>query len=162
MRRLVVVFLAARRRSGSGRRRSPAAGAAPRTRTGGARVRLEPPEALPDAVRAGRQPMSEAKVALGRRLFYEPRLSANGRSRADRATRPSAPSPTGAASRRLDRDAAPARHLSLANVAYNSSFTWSTRTARRSRSSSSGRCSTGTPWSSASGATRRGGRTARR
>jgi len=70
-------------------------------------------------------PMSQAKVALGRRLFFEPRLSVNGgyscaschdpaRSFSD--GRPLAVGATG--------DALPHNAMALVNVAYNISFGW--------------------------------------
>jgi cytochrome c peroxidase len=70
-------------------------------------------------------PMSEAKVALGRRLFFEPRLSVNGRyscaschdpSRAFSDGRPLAMGATG--------ETLPHNALALVNVAYNVSFGW--------------------------------------
>jgi cytochrome c peroxidase len=76
-------------------------------------------------------PMSQAKVALGRRLFFETRLSINGRyscaschdpARAFTDGRALAIGATGAS---LDRNA-----MSLANVAWNVSFGWSDPRAR--------------------------------
>jgi cytochrome c peroxidase len=70
-------------------------------------------------------PMSEAKVALGRRLFFEPRLSVNGRyscaschdpSRSFSDGRPLAVGATG--------ETLPHNALALVNVAYNVSFGW--------------------------------------
>lgn len=76
------------------------------------------------AVPAG-NPMSEAKVALGERLFFDPRLSITGRhscaschdpARAFTDGRPRAVGATGEALRHSS--------MSLANVAYNVSFGW--------------------------------------
>ena len=69
--------------------------------------------------------MSEAKVALGRRLFFEPRLSVNGRyscaschdpARSFSDGRPLAIGATG--------ETLPHNALALVNVAYNVSFGW--------------------------------------
>lgn len=71
-------------------------------------------------------PMSDAKVALGERLFFEPRLSVTGRyscaschdpARAFSDGRPVALGATG--------EALPHGALALVNVAYNISFGWS-------------------------------------
>ena len=76
-------------------------------------------------------PMSEAKVALGRRLFFEPRLSANGRyscaschdpSRSFSDGRTLAVGSTG--------ETLPHNALALVNVAYNVSFGWTDRRAK--------------------------------
>jgi cytochrome c peroxidase len=70
-------------------------------------------------------PMSAAKVALGRRLFFEPRLSVNGRyscaschdpRRSFADGRPVAVGATG--------EALPHNAMALVNVAYNVSFGW--------------------------------------
>jgi cytochrome c peroxidase len=70
-------------------------------------------------------PMSDAKVALGRRLFFEPRLSVTGRyscaschdpARSFSDGRPVAVGATG--------DALPHNAMALVNVAYNISFGW--------------------------------------
>jgi cytochrome c peroxidase len=70
-------------------------------------------------------PMSEAKVALGRRLFYDRRLSLNGRQacadchRQERAFTDGAPHATGSTG------AAHRRNVpTLANVAYEPALTW--------------------------------------
>jgi cytochrome c peroxidase len=74
--------------------------------------------------------MSEAKVALGRRLFFEPRLSVNGRyscaschdpSRSFSDGRTLAVGSTG--------ETLPHNALALVNVAYNVSFGWTDRRA---------------------------------
>ena len=71
-------------------------------------------------------PMSDAKVALGRRLFFEPRLSVTGQyscaschdpSRSFSDGRPRAVGATG--------ETLPVNALALVNVAYNVSFGWS-------------------------------------
>jgi len=80
-----------------------------------------PPPAVPPD-----NPMSDAKVALGRRLFFEPRLSVTGRyscaschdpSRSFSDGRPRAVGATG--------ETLPVNALALVNVAYNVSFGWS-------------------------------------
>ena len=79
-----------------------------------------PPPAVPSD-----NPMSDAKVALGRRLFFEPRLSVNGRyscaschdpSRSFSDGRTRAVGATG--------ETLPVNALALVNVAYNVSFGW--------------------------------------
>ena len=70
-------------------------------------------------------PMNAAKVALGARLFADPRLSITGGIPARAATRPSVHSPTAA----RVRAARPARNSplnapTLFNVAYNASLGW--------------------------------------
>jgi cytochrome c peroxidase len=85
--------------------------------------RLPPGFPLPAVPAAN--PMSEAKVALGRRLFFEPRLSVNGRyscaschdpSRSFSDGRTVAVGSTG--------ETLPHNALALVNVAYNVSFGW--------------------------------------
>ncbi|HEX4647466.1 MAG TPA: cytochrome c peroxidase [Steroidobacteraceae bacterium] len=76
-------------------------------------------------------PMSEAKVALGERLFFEPRISVTGRyscaschdpARSFSDGRPVAVGATG--------EALPHNALALVNVAYEVSFGWTKRTVR--------------------------------
>jgi cytochrome c peroxidase len=70
-------------------------------------------------------PMSAAKVALGRRLFYERRLSGNGAQSCASCHRPERAFTDGRARARGSTGMAhPRGSMSLANVAYNSSFTW--------------------------------------
>jgi cytochrome c peroxidase len=70
-------------------------------------------------------PLSAAKVALGRLLFFEPRLSIDGRTSCSTCHRPELaftdgkPRALGATGQLHPRSA-----MSLANVAYNPSFTW--------------------------------------
>ena len=70
-------------------------------------------------------PMSEEKVALGRRLFFEPRLSVTGRHSCASCHDPALsftdgrPVATGALG-----DALPRSAMTLVNVAYNISFGW--------------------------------------
>ena len=82
-----------------------------------------PTPAVPDD-----NPMSDAKVTLGRRLFFEPRLSVNGRyscaschdpARSFSDGRPVAVGATGAP--------LPHNAMALVNVAYNVSFGWTQR-----------------------------------
>jgi cytochrome c peroxidase len=76
-------------------------------------------------------PMSDAKVALGRRLFSEPKLSITGRHscaschQAERAFTDGLARAVGAKG-----DPTPHNAMSLTNVAYNVSFGWSNRRAR--------------------------------
>lgn len=76
------------------------------------------------AVPAG-NPMSGAKVALGRRLFFETRLSSTGHyscascHRPERAFTDGRAHAQGATGQRVRRSA-----MSLTNVAYNPAFTW--------------------------------------
>jgi len=83
------------------------------------------PRGLPTPAVPADNPMSEAKVALGRRLFFEPRLSVNGtyscaschdpaRSFSDGRT-----VAVGATGQALPHNA-----MALVNVAYNVSFGW--------------------------------------
>jgi cytochrome c peroxidase len=70
-------------------------------------------------------PMSEAKVALGRRLFYEPRLSGNASQSCASCHRPERAFTDGRARARGSTGMLhPRGSMSLANVAYNASFTW--------------------------------------
>ena len=71
-------------------------------------------------------PMSPAKVELGRRLFHETRLSSTGRYACDTCHRPELAFTDGR-SQALGATGEQVRHgaMSLANVAYNPSFTWS-------------------------------------
>jgi cytochrome c peroxidase len=71
-------------------------------------------------------PMSAAKVELGRRLFHETRLSSTGRYACDTCHRPELaftdgrPQALGATGEQVRHGA-----MTLANVAYSPSFTWS-------------------------------------
>ncbi|MGO9933659.1 MAG: MbnH family di-heme enzyme [Steroidobacteraceae bacterium] len=76
-------------------------------------------------------PMSTAKVALGRRLFFETRLSATGQYSCASCHRPELAFSDGkpraqGATGEFTRRAA----MSLANVAYNPAFTWADPTVR--------------------------------
>jgi cytochrome c peroxidase len=70
-------------------------------------------------------PMTEAKVALGRRLFYDARLSANGTQSCATCHAPERAFTDGRG-RAIGSTGSthPRGSMSLANVAYNSSFTW--------------------------------------
>ena len=76
-------------------------------------------------------PMSAAKVALGRRLFFEPSLSVTGQYSCASCHRPSLafsdgrPVAIGATGQQT-----PTNAMSLTNVAYNVSFGWSTPVVR--------------------------------
>jgi cytochrome c peroxidase len=76
-------------------------------------------------------PMSAAKVALGRRLFFETRLSSSGRYSCASCHRPQTAftdgraHALGATGERVRRGA-----MSLTNVAYNPAFTWSSDRVR--------------------------------
>src|ERR1700722_6605434 len=71
-------------------------------------------------------PMSPAKVELGRRLFHETRLSSTGRYACVSCHRPELAFTDGRA-HALGATGESVKHaaMSLANVAYNAAFTWS-------------------------------------
>jgi cytochrome c peroxidase len=75
--------------------------------------------------------MSDAKVALGRKLFFEPSLSVTGQYSCATCHQPSRAFTDG---RRVSigamGDATPTNAMSLTNVAYNVSFGWSTPDVR--------------------------------
>ncbi len=75
--------------------------------------------------------MSGAKVALGRRLFFEPRLSVTGQYSCATCHQPSRAFTDGR-KRRLGAlgDPTPTNAMSLTSVAYNVSFGWSTSSVR--------------------------------
>jgi cytochrome c peroxidase len=94
--------------------------------TGGYTWRL--PRGFPTPAVPTDNPMSDAKVALGRRLFFEPRLSVNGRyscaschdpARSFSDGRTVAVGATG--------QALPHNAMALINVAYNVTFGWTRR-----------------------------------
>ncbi len=84
---------------------------------------------LPENIPAPRipedNPMSAEKVELGRYLFYDTRLSANGTQSCgschhqDKAFADGLPLPTGSTG-----DVVPANSMALVNVAYNATYTW--------------------------------------
>ncbi len=70
-------------------------------------------------------PMSDAKVALGRRLFFEPRLSVSARYSCASCHDPSRAFTDGRArAQGATGEALPRNTLTLVNVAYNISFGW--------------------------------------
>ena len=83
------------------------------------------PRGFPKPAVPADNPMSDAKVALGRRLFFESRLSVTGRyscascHRPERAYTDGRALAVGATGGRLDRNA-----MALVNAAYNISFGW--------------------------------------
>ncbi|NMO22866.1 di-heme enzyme [Pyxidicoccus fallax] len=83
------------------------------------------PAGFPEPVVPGDNPMSEAKVELGRHLFYDIRLSGNGTQSCascheqQRAFSDGRVTPVGATGDRVPRNAP-----GLANVAYLSTYTW--------------------------------------
>ncbi len=90
------------------------------------------PPSLPVPAVPADNPMTAAKVELGRHLFYDPRLSGNGtqacaschvQARAFSDGRSTSPGSTG--------DAGVRNAQGLANVAYRSSLTWADPTMRR-------------------------------
>jgi cytochrome c peroxidase len=84
------------------------------------------PPGFPRPVVPADNPMSAAKVELGRRLFHETRLSSTGRYACHSCHRPELAFTDGRA-RALGATGESLKHaaMSLANVAYNASFTWS-------------------------------------
>jgi cytochrome c peroxidase len=85
----------------------------------------ELPPGLPPPLVPADNPMTVEKVALGRRLFFDERLSVNGTTSCatchapGRAFTDAKPTPTGATG-----DAVPRNALTLTNVAYRSVYTW--------------------------------------
>ena len=83
------------------------------------------PKGFPTPAVPADNPMSEKKVALGRRLFFEPRLSVTGRESCASCHDPARsfsdgrPVAVGALG-----DALPRNAMALVNVAYNVSFGW--------------------------------------
>jgi cytochrome c peroxidase len=83
------------------------------------------PTGFPEPCVPDDNPMSDAKVELGRRLFYDPRLSGNGTQscaschRPDLAFTDGRPRAVGSTGEWHPRGS-----QSLANVAYNAGFTW--------------------------------------
>ena len=86
----------------------------------------ELPRGFPRPAVPGDNPMSEAKVALGRRLFFEPRLSVNGRYSCASCHDPQRSFSDGRAfAIGATGETLPHNALALVNVAYNVSFGWS-------------------------------------
>ena len=98
---------------------------APGTDAATGSYRWQLPSGFPLPAVPADNPMSEAKVSLGRRLFYEPRLSVNGRYSCAschdprRAFSDGRSLALGATGEKLPHNA-----LALVNVAYNISFGW--------------------------------------
>jgi cytochrome c peroxidase len=84
------------------------------------------PPGFPRPVVPADNPMSSAKVELGRRLFHETRLSSTGQYACASCHRPELAFTDGRA-RALGATGEAVKHaaMSLANVAYNAAFTWS-------------------------------------
>jgi cytochrome c peroxidase len=79
-----------------------------------------PPPAVP-----ADNPMSDAKVALGERLFFEPRLSLTGRYSCASCHEPARSFTDGrAVARGATGETLPHNAMALVNVAYNVSFGW--------------------------------------
>jgi cytochrome c peroxidase len=76
-------------------------------------------------------PMSDAKVALGRRLFFEARLSSSGRYSCSSCHRPEIAFTDGRArAQGATGESVRRGAMSLTNVAYNAAFTWSSDSVR--------------------------------
>ena len=76
-------------------------------------------------------PMSAAKVALGRRLFFETRLSSSGRYSCASCHRPEMAFTDGRArAQGATGESVRRSAMSLTNVAYNPAFTWSSDKVR--------------------------------
>jgi cytochrome c peroxidase len=118
-RRLLLALLAAPLLAGASRRPAPAA---PEP---AAAFDWRLPVGFPTPCVPEDNPMSEAKVALGRRLFYDPRLSANGTQSCGSCHAPERAFTDGRA-RAVGSTGMlhPRGSMSLANVAYASSLTW--------------------------------------
>jgi cytochrome c peroxidase len=85
----------------------------------------ELPVGLPEPPVPEDNPMTAAKVELGRHLFYEPRLSVNEASSCGSCHRPSLSFTDGAAQAEGTTGELHRRSsMSLVNVAYNTSYTW--------------------------------------
>jgi cytochrome c peroxidase len=91
-----------------------------------AEYRWDLPPGFPEPFVPEDNPMSEAKVQLGRRLFYDERLSINGKQACaschaqEKAFTDGLQTPQGTTGQQLARNAMP-----LANVAYLYPYTWS-------------------------------------
>ena len=94
--------------------------------------RWELPKGFPPPLVPADNPMSEVKVELGRYLFYDTRLSVNGKTscatchRQDRAFTDGRPTAVGTTGQFHTRNA-----MSLVNVAYSASLTWCDPHVRR-------------------------------
>jgi cytochrome c peroxidase len=86
------------------------------------------PRGFPTPAVPADNPMSDAKVALGRRLFFEPRLSVNGRYRCASCHDPARSFSDGrAVAVGATGQTLPHNAMALINVAYNLSFGWTRR-----------------------------------
>jgi cytochrome c peroxidase len=94
-------------------------------RLSGTPFRWQLPPGFPEPVVPADNPMTVEKVALGRRLFFDARLSANGTQSCASCHLPalafaeSVATATGSTGQRHRRNS-----MSLTNVAYNATFTW--------------------------------------
>ncbi|HYC10996.1 MAG TPA: cytochrome c peroxidase [Steroidobacteraceae bacterium] len=89
------------------------------------------PRGFPTPAVPADNPMSDAKVALGRRLFFEPRLSLTGRYSCASCHDPARSFSDGRAVALGATGAAlPHNAMALVNVAYNVSFGWTTPQVR--------------------------------
>ncbi|MGH9465190.1 MAG: MbnH family di-heme enzyme, partial [Thermoanaerobaculia bacterium] len=85
----------------------------------------ELPAGFPRPLVPADNPMTAEKVELGRRLFYDPRLSANGRQACSSCHQQALAFSDGRARAvGATGEAHPRSAMSLTNVAYNASFTW--------------------------------------
>ncbi|HXW74887.1 MAG TPA: cytochrome c peroxidase [Steroidobacteraceae bacterium] len=110
------------------------AGAPPAPAPGEAAVRdydWQLPRGFPTPAVPADNPMSDAKVALGRRLFFEPRLSLTGRYSCASCHDPARSFSDGRSVARGATGAALSHNaMALVNVAYNVSFGWTTPEVR--------------------------------
>jgi cytochrome c peroxidase len=89
------------------------------------------PPGFPEPAVPADNPMSAAKVALGRRLFFETGLSVNGSTSCARCHDPTRAFTDGRAhARGALGDTLPRGTMSLANVAWNASYGWNDRAVR--------------------------------
>ena len=89
------------------------------------------PRGFPTPAVPADNPMSDAKVALGQRLFFEPRLSVNGRYSCASCHEPARSFSDGrSVAVGATGQALPHNAMALVNVAYNVSFGWTQRHVR--------------------------------
>ena len=86
------------------------------------------PKGFPRPVVPADNPMSVAKVELGRHLFYDKRISVNGKESCGSCHRQELAFTDGRAARKVPPAGHPASSMSLVNVAYAPLLTWANPT----------------------------------